>query len=409
MAKNPVASFKTSMGTIKAEIYLDRVPRTASNFIDLANSGFYNGLHFHRVIPGFMNQFGCPFSKDPNSHRSGTGGPKDGTTFKNLATGETEKRFNGGNIKDENIDRTSNAPGTLSMANTGAKNSGGSQFFLNVANNKNLDWFTGGESKHPVFGKVVDQASLDLCVKISKVPTRDDNPRTPVKMISVTVAMPGDKPAAAPKATANPTAEFHTTMGTLKAEIYVDRVPRTASNFIDLAQSGFFDGLHFHRVIPGFMNQFGCPYSKDPKSQRAGTGGPKDGTTFKNLATGGTETRFNGGNIKDENIDRTSNKPGTLSMANTGAKHTGGSQFFMNVADNRNLDWFSPGESKHPVFGCLDKASLGLAVKISQVPTRDDNPRNPVKMVKVKVVFPGAGEKRKSEGDDASPAKKRAL
>ena len=98
MAKNPVASFKTSMGTIKAEIYLDRVPRTASNFIDLANSGFYNGLHFHRVIPGFMNQFGCPFSKDPNSHRSGTGGPKDGT-FKNLATGETEKRFNGGNIR----------------------------------------------------------------------------------------------------------------------------------------------------------------------------------------------------------------------------------------------------------------------------------------------------------------------
>ena len=51
MAKNPVASFKTSMGTIKAEIYLDRVPRTASNFIDLANSGFYNGLHFHRVAP----------------------------------------------------------------------------------------------------------------------------------------------------------------------------------------------------------------------------------------------------------------------------------------------------------------------------------------------------------------------
>ena len=106
------------MGTLKAEIYVDRVPRTASNFIDLANSGFYNGLHFHRVIPGFMNQFGCPFSKDPNSHRSGTGGPKDGTTFKNLATGETEKRFNGGNIKDENVDRTSNKPGTLSMANT---------------------------------------------------------------------------------------------------------------------------------------------------------------------------------------------------------------------------------------------------------------------------------------------------
>ena len=49
---NPTAVFETSHGTFKAEIYLDRVPRTASNFIDLANSGFYNGLHFHRVIPG---------------------------------------------------------------------------------------------------------------------------------------------------------------------------------------------------------------------------------------------------------------------------------------------------------------------------------------------------------------------
>merc|ERR1712178_321926 len=98
----------TSMGQFQAEIFLDRVPITASNFIDLAQSGFYNGLHFHRVIPDFMNQFGCPHAKDPKSRRAGTGNPKDGS-FKNLKTGETEKRFNGGNIKDENIDKTSNA------------------------------------------------------------------------------------------------------------------------------------------------------------------------------------------------------------------------------------------------------------------------------------------------------------
>ena len=49
----------------------------------------------------------------------------------------------------------------------------------------------------------------------------------------------------------NPTATFDTTMGSFTAELYLDRVPRTASNFIDLAQSGFYDGLHFHRVIPG--------------------------------------------------------------------------------------------------------------------------------------------------------------
>merc|ERR1711972_164492 len=137
----------------------------------------------------------------------------------------------------------------------------------------------------------------------------------------------------------NPIATFDTTVGKFEAEIFLDRVPRTASNFIDLCQTGFYEGIHFHRVIPGFMNQFGCPHAKDPKSRRAGTGGPPDGT-FKNLKTGGTERRFNGGNIKDENISRDSNRPGTLSMANTGQPNSGGSQFFMNVKHNSFLDWF---------------------------------------------------------------------
>merc|ERR1711920_1136841 len=164
----------------------------------------------------------------------------------------------------------------------------------------------------------------------------------------------------------------------MKAEIYLDRVPRTASNFIDLAKTGFYDGIHFHRVIPGFMNQFGCPHAKDPKSRRAGTGGPPDGK-FKNLKTGDMEKRSNGGNIKDENISRDSNAPGTLSMANTGSPNSRGSQFFLNVADNRNLDWFSPGSSKHPVFGKVT-SGMDVAVAISKVKTRDDNPVNPIMM-----------------------------
>ena len=182
---NPTATFETTKGTFKAELFMDRVPRTASNFIDLAQSGFYNGIHFHRVIPGFMNQFGCPYAKDPNSRDAGTGGPSDGT-FLNLATGETEKRFNGGNILDENISRDTNAPGTLSMANTGSKNTGGSQFFINVANNANLDWFSGGSSKHPVFGRITE--GMDVCIAISKVPTNNDNPSTPIMMKSITIA-----------------------------------------------------------------------------------------------------------------------------------------------------------------------------------------------------------------------------
>jgi len=181
---NPIATFNTTEGVIKAEIYLDRVPITASNFIDLSKTGFYNGLHFHRVIPGFMNQFGCPHSKDPNSRRSGTGGPPD-TTFTNLATGASVQRRNGGNIPDENISRDTNAPGTLSMANTGQPNSGGSQFFMNVANNSNLDWFSPGSSKHPVFGKIIE--GYEVAEKISKVRTRNDNPVTPIRMESIIV------------------------------------------------------------------------------------------------------------------------------------------------------------------------------------------------------------------------------
>merc|ERR1711904_705285 len=157
----------------------------ASNFIDLAQSGFYEGVHFHRVIPGFMDQFGCPKAKDPNSSRAGTGGPPDGT-FKNLKTGATERRSNGGNIKDENISRDTNAPGTLSMANTGRPNSGGSQFFINVADNRNLDWFSPGASKHPVFGKVT--SGYDVVTKISKVKTSNDNPVNPIRMNRITIS-----------------------------------------------------------------------------------------------------------------------------------------------------------------------------------------------------------------------------
>merc|ERR1712107_304331 len=147
--------------------------------------GFYNGIHFHRVIPGFMDQFGCPHAKDPNSRRAGTGNPPDGT-FKNLVTGATEHR-----TEDENISRDSNKAGTLSMANTGRPNSGGSQFFINVANNSNLDWFSPGSSKHPVFGKVT-KGYDDVIVPISKVKTKNDCPVTPVKMVKITVTVPGE-------------------------------------------------------------------------------------------------------------------------------------------------------------------------------------------------------------------------
>merc|ERR1711990_13819 len=99
-------------------------------------------------------------------------------------SGATETRSNGGNIKDEFAAKISNEPGTLSMANTGQPNSGGSQFFMNVVHNDFLDWFSPGDSKHPVFGKVTK--GYDVAVAISKVATTNDCPKTPIKMNSIT-------------------------------------------------------------------------------------------------------------------------------------------------------------------------------------------------------------------------------
>lgn len=167
---NPTAVLETSKGTIKAELFLEQMPVTAGNFIKLAEDGFYDGLHFHRVIANFMLQFGCPHSKDPKSPRAGTGGPPHG------------------NIADEHPAdfKASNEPGTFSMANTGAPNSGGSQFFINTKHNDFLDWFSAGPSKHPVFGKVIE--GMDVVTAIENGPTdARDNPQEPVKMISVKI------------------------------------------------------------------------------------------------------------------------------------------------------------------------------------------------------------------------------
>ena len=106
---------------------------------------------------------------------------------------------------------------------------------------------------------------------------------------------------------ANPTATFETSLGTFTAEIFRDQMPITANNFIALAQRGFYDGLHFHRVIKDFMIQFGCEYSSDPASPRCGTGGSPLGR------------------VQDEHPAsfKQSNEVGTLSMANTGRPDSG--------------------------------------------------------------------------------------
>jgi cyclophilin family peptidyl-prolyl cis-trans isomerase len=151
---NPTATLKTTLGDIRIELFADRAPKTVANFVTLTKKGFYNGVVFHRVIPGFMIQGG-----DPSGN--GTGGP-------------------GYTIPDEfHATLRHEGPGILSMANAGP-NTGGSQFFITLAA---TPWLDG---KHAVFGKV--RGGQDVVDKIAGVP-RDarDKPRSPVTIVEATI------------------------------------------------------------------------------------------------------------------------------------------------------------------------------------------------------------------------------
>lgn len=159
--KQYIALLKTNYGNIEIELDQINTPNTVKNFIDLANSGFYNGVRFHRIIDGFMIQGGDPLSKDISKKSIwGTGGP--GYTF-----------------ADEIKPTNKNNIGTISMANAGP-NTNGSQFFINVANNNFLD------SKHTVFGKII--SGMDIVDKI-KVVAKDstDKPLEDVIIESVSI------------------------------------------------------------------------------------------------------------------------------------------------------------------------------------------------------------------------------
>jgi peptidylprolyl isomerase len=168
----PIAVVKTSLGEIQIELFEDLTPQTVSNFIALAETGFYNGVLFHRVIPEFIIQAGDPLTKerpdDKNIH--GTGGP-------------------GYTIPDEFVDTLSNVKGTISMANAGP-NTGGSQFFFNLSDNTFLDFDKlPQESQHAVFGRIIEGYEV---VKAISLVRRDsgDYPLEPVIIESLKINRP---------------------------------------------------------------------------------------------------------------------------------------------------------------------------------------------------------------------------
>jgi len=155
-----VAMIQTTLGTIVLEFFEEDAPNHAANFKKLARQGFYDGIYFHRVIPGFMIQAGCPLTRDENRSNDGTGGP--GYTI--------DAEFN-----DRPHER-----GTLSMARKPDPNSAGSQFFICLKAQPGLD------GQYTVFGQVLE--GMDVVDKIADA-QRDkrDNPLEKIVLEKVSI------------------------------------------------------------------------------------------------------------------------------------------------------------------------------------------------------------------------------
>ncbi len=152
---DPVAVIKTDVGDIKVVLYEDEAPNTVANFITLAEKGFYKGLAFHRIMPGFMAQGGCPNSREGAAGVPGTGGP-------------------GYTIRDEvNPHLNHTGRGILAMAKTDAPNSAGSQFYLCFQAAPHLD------GKHTVFGRVIE--GMDVLDKLEAVGTQAGDPTKTIR------------------------------------------------------------------------------------------------------------------------------------------------------------------------------------------------------------------------------------
>jgi cyclophilin family peptidyl-prolyl cis-trans isomerase len=149
-AENPRVEFKTTMGSFVLELYPDKAPKTVENFLQYANSGFYSGTIFHRVIDGFMIQGG---GFDPDMKQKVTRGP-----IENEA-GMASK----GGLKNE--------LGTIAMARTSVPNSATAQFFINVKDNGFLDYRDPSPQGigYAVFGRVVE--GMNTVLRISRVDT----------------------------------------------------------------------------------------------------------------------------------------------------------------------------------------------------------------------------------------------
>ena len=334
--QNKQAVIETSLGTIVLDLLADAAPNHVAHLIARAREGVYDGTIFHRVIANGIIQGGDPLSKDPAlSARYGTGGMR-------------ELRF------ERNTERITRGAVAAVLA-PNLPDSGGSQFFIAIADQPALD------GQYTVFARVAE--GMNVAQKISQVAADASIPQERVVIRSVTIR---EKPAPAPEPFSAETVEelsryravVDTTMGSIAMQFFPDKAPNHVRNFLRLAAVGFYDGTAFHRVVKGFVVQGGFLPTRSE---------PLDITQDRYVRK--LQPEFND----------TLHDKGILSMAHGDDPASADTSFFIVTARTPVLD------GKYTVFGRVVDG-LDVVEKLEAVPVNGETPVTRVEVKKVTVV-----------------------
>ena len=323
--RNKQAVVETDLGTIVIDLLAEAAPNHVGYFIKNAQEGTYAGTAFHRVVRQGIVQGGDPLTKDlSKADAYGTGG------FGVLRA-------------ERNAEK--NTRGAVSaVVGAGNPDSGGSQFFICVADQPGLD------GQYDVFGRISE--GILIAQKISEVAADEKGrPKERVAIKSVTIR---DKPAAAPESFSTESAAelsayravLETSLGNITLEFTPDKAPEHVRNFLRLAQAGVYNGMGFHRVAKGFVIQTGyLPSRSEPLSE------PQQ-RLVRNLQPEFNDTRH----VK-----------GTVSMARGENPASADMSFFIVLAPSPVLD------GKYSAFGRVVDG-LPVVEAIEQVPVNGEAP-----------------------------------
>ena len=328
---------ETDLGTVVIDLLPEHAPNHVGLFIALVEAGEYDGTIFHRMVRHGVVQGGDPLTKDPaRQDVYGRGG------LGLVASEVNEQRHTRGAVSTVIV--------------PGQPDSGGAQFFICVVDQPGLD------GPHTVWARVAE--GMDVVTRISETPV-DAEGRAAERVVLRSVTLRDRPPPEAPPFSEGSDAELaawravlDTTHGRIAIDPYPDRAPNHVRNFLRLVDAGVYDGVAFHRVVPGFVIQSGhLPTRREPLTDR--------------------QQRFVG-NLEPEFND-TPHVRGIVSMARLDDPASASTSFFIVTGTAAELD------GVYTVFGVVVEG-LDVVAAIEAEPTDGETPVNRVEIVEAEVV-----------------------